>query len=108
MSSSHVHHCSSGHEHVSHPLAPQKDVNSWPSMKRSPSTDSIGGGGKTCVCSPTTHAGSFRCRLHRNSDSFSSTHVHPPPPPPQNPSHAHPPAAQSPMAATTSRTVEAQ
>ncbi|RZC65919.1 hypothetical protein C5167_009613 [Papaver somniferum] len=21
-----------------------------------------------CLCSPTTHAGSFRCRLHRNSE----------------------------------------
>ncbi|KAL4316986.1 hypothetical protein HN51_070958 [Arachis hypogaea] len=26
-----------------------------------------------CLCSPTTHEGSFRCRLHRSSSSNSST-----------------------------------
>ncbi|KAF1001562.1 hypothetical protein AG4045_002718 [Apium graveolens] len=28
-----------------------------------------------CLCSPTTHAGSFRCRHHRNSMSRSSKSV---------------------------------
>ncbi|KAK1319992.1 hypothetical protein QJS10_CPB04g00575 [Acorus calamus] len=39
-------------------------------MRRSWSTDSFlsqSGGGRNCVCSPTKHAGSFRCRLHRHS-----------------------------------------
>ncbi|KAI8565539.1 hypothetical protein RHMOL_Rhmol03G0268000 [Rhododendron molle] len=26
-----------------------------------------------CVCSPTTHQGSFRCRFHRASDSTTTT-----------------------------------
>ncbi|CAL9111911.1 unnamed protein product [Musa textilis] len=29
----------------------------------------------SCLCSPTTHAGSFRCRLHRNSLHHSSGSV---------------------------------
>ncbi|GKV28942.1 hypothetical protein SLEP1_g37926 [Rubroshorea leprosula] len=38
------------------------------SMRKSRSTDSLGTNssiGKSCVCSPTKHQGSFRCRLHR-------------------------------------------
>ncbi|MQL88805.1 hypothetical protein Taro_021373 [Colocasia esculenta] len=43
-------------------------------MKKSWSTDSLFSlsGARTCVCAPTTHAGSFRCRFHRQ------------PPPPLN------------------------
>nr|DAD43189.1 TPA_asm: hypothetical protein HUJ06_001419 [Nelumbo nucifera] len=39
------------------------------SMKRSWSTDSLScnPAAKSCVCSPTKHVGSFRCRLHRSS-----------------------------------------
>lgn len=43
------------------------------SMRKSWSTDSLGllnnnnRLGKTCVCAPTKHEGSFRCRLHRSS-----------------------------------------
>ncbi|CAH8362037.1 unnamed protein product [Eruca vesicaria subsp. sativa] len=43
------------------------------SMRKSWSTDSLGllGSsnplGKTCICAPTKHEGSFRCRLHRTS-----------------------------------------
>lgn len=56
------------------------------SMKRSWSTDSfsINPSGKACVCSPTKHAGSFRCRLHRVS--FNQQHAPPAPPAP----HAKP------------------
>ncbi|GAB2279798.1 hypothetical protein Dimus_014437 [Dionaea muscipula] len=32
-----------------------------PSMRKSSSVKS------SCLCSPTTHVGSFRCRLHRNA-----------------------------------------
>ncbi|KAJ6794992.1 uncharacterized protein M6B38_228790 [Iris pallida] len=28
-----------------------------------------GGGGLQCLCSPTTHQGSFRCRFHRSGAS---------------------------------------
>ncbi|KAG2274569.1 hypothetical protein Bca52824_057124 [Brassica carinata] len=28
--------------------------------------------GKTCVCAPTKHKGSFRCRLHRSSTTSQS------------------------------------
>ncbi|RWR74898.1 hypothetical protein CKAN_00325300 [Cinnamomum micranthum f. kanehirae] len=37
------------------------------SMKRSFSTDSCSSSqsSKSCICSPTKHEGSFRCRLHR-------------------------------------------
>ncbi|KAJ8648552.1 hypothetical protein MRB53_001575 [Persea americana] len=56
------------------------------SMKRSWSTDSFSSNpnGKACVCSPTKHAGSFRCRLHRVS--FNQQHAPPAPPAP----HAKP------------------
>ncbi|EEF30937.1 conserved hypothetical protein [Ricinus communis] len=27
---------------------------------------------RTCLCSPTTHPGSFRCSLHRNFNRFSN------------------------------------
>ncbi|XP_030470971.1 uncharacterized protein LOC115689125 [Syzygium oleosum] len=47
----------------------------------------IGGGGarastvpnqkKTCMCSPTTHPGSFRCSLHKNSRSNAQHHSAP-------------------------------
>ncbi|XP_030442955.2 uncharacterized protein LOC115665207 [Syzygium oleosum] len=47
----------------------------------------IGGGGgkaatmpnqkKTCMCSPTTHPGSFWCSLHRNSRSSAQHHFAP-------------------------------
>ncbi|KFK34891.1 hypothetical protein AALP_AA5G206900 [Arabis alpina] len=44
------------------------------SMRKSWSTNSLGllnnsnrSGKKTCVCAPTKHEGSFRCRLHRSS-----------------------------------------
>ncbi|CAH9124767.1 unnamed protein product [Cuscuta epithymum] len=29
-------------------------------------------GGQQCLCSPTTHQGSFRCRLHRSATTSSS------------------------------------
>ena len=110
MSSSYACQCLSGHEQALHPppLTAQKDLNSMPLMKISPSIDSIGGGVKTCVYSPITHAGSFHCRLHRNSESLSTAHGHPPPlPPPQDPSHPLPPSTTLPsMAAMDSRTVQ--
>ncbi|KAH9295183.1 hypothetical protein KI387_038771 [Taxus chinensis] len=49
-----------------------KDVRATMSMSRSWSMDSLSnmaGAAKTCVCAPTKHAGSFRCRLHRMHSS---------------------------------------
>ncbi|GMH25473.1 hypothetical protein Nepgr_027316 [Nepenthes gracilis] len=37
-------------------------------MKKSASTRS------SCLCSPTTHVGSFRCRLHRNGSTIRRGH----------------------------------
>eukprot|EP01083_Nonionella_stella_P015047 42111_1 len=37
-------------------------------LKRSWSSDSLSSSrAKACVCAPTTHPGSFRCRLHRQT-----------------------------------------
>ncbi|ERM99013.1 hypothetical protein AMTRI_Chr01g126900 [Amborella trichopoda] len=57
------------------------------SMKRSPSADSLSSsinGARTCVCSPTKHPGSFRCRYHRSSLSSSSSSPSMPPPHPRH------------------------
>nr|CAD1833149.1 unnamed protein product [Ananas comosus var. bracteatus] len=43
------------------------------SMRKSWSTDSLStlsGGTRTCVCAPTTHVGSFRCRHHRQPSNL--------------------------------------
>ncbi|CAN7013957.1 hypothetical protein F2Q70_00026702 [Brassica cretica] len=60
------------------------------SMRKSWSTDSLGllGNsntlGKTCICAPTKHEGSFRCRLHRTSatsqGAIATTQLHLPKP----------------------------
>uniref|UniRef100_K3Y991 Uncharacterized protein n=3 Tax=Setaria TaxID=4554 RepID=K3Y991_SETIT len=56
-----------------------------------------------CVCAPATHAGSFKCRLHRSS---SHGHGHPASPPsPAATTSAAPPPAVPP---SSSRTVAAQ
>eukprot|EP01018_Ginkgo_biloba_P015972 Gb_15834 [translate_table: standard] len=67
------------------------------SMTRSWSADSLSrtGGIKSCVCAPTTHAGSFRCRLHRLT-------------PAQPPILHLPPTAAPSMSSTSPRAVKAQ
>ncbi|XP_066321745.1 uncharacterized protein [Miscanthus floridulus] len=78
-------------------------------MRRSFSSASSGshshGGGGKCVCAPPTHAGSFKCRLHRTN---SQGHAHPSPPvsPAGGASSAAP--AQGVPSSASSRTVEAQ
>ncbi|OEL21192.1 hypothetical protein BAE44_0017787 [Dichanthelium oligosanthes] len=51
-----------------HPAAPRLR-----GMRKSWSNDSLagyGGGGRaSCVCAPTTHPGSFRCKHHRHAAS---------------------------------------
>lgn len=39
------------------------------SSSSSPKSPIGGGVGGQCLCSPTTHQGSFRCRFHRSSPS---------------------------------------
>nr|CAE05359.3 OJ000315_02.4 [Oryza sativa Japonica Group] len=92
-----------GHGHHSSGTTPTGAAAS-PKMRRSwssaASASSGGGGhgsGPKCVCAPATHAGSFKCRLHR-----SSSHGHP---------SSSPTAAAAPAAAvqsSSSRTVAAQ
>uniref|UniRef100_A0A0D9YT08 Uncharacterized protein n=1 Tax=Oryza glumipatula TaxID=40148 RepID=A0A0D9YT08_9ORYZ len=65
-----------------------------------------GGGGAKCVCAPATHAGSFKCRLHR-TNSQGHGHGHPHPSPPTSPAAGGASAAPRPSSAS-SRTVEAQ
>ncbi|KAI3703094.1 hypothetical protein L6452_28849 [Arctium lappa] len=47
-----------GHIKIAHPGVQDGD-----GMRRVPSEGKI-----NCLCSPTTHVGSFRCRLHRSSN----------------------------------------
>eukprot|EP01018_Ginkgo_biloba_P038042 Gb_31432 [translate_table: standard] len=76
-----------------------KDLPATNSMRRSWSADSLTSNGvKTCVCAPTTHAGSFRCRLHRLAAHAANAQASAPLPPPSAPSRQ----------STSSRTVEAQ
>eukprot|EP01018_Ginkgo_biloba_P015950 Gb_02204 [translate_table: standard] len=39
------------------------------SAQFSPEENVTGSSPKACLCSPTTHPGSFRCRLHRSSQT---------------------------------------
>ncbi|CAL9753786.1 unnamed protein product [Musa acuminata subsp. burmannicoides] len=41
------------------------------SLKRSPATPAR----RTCLCSPSTHPGSFRCSLHKGLDHHNPSHV---------------------------------
>uniref|UniRef100_A0A1D1XQJ8 Aryl hydrocarbon receptor nuclear translocator n=1 Tax=Anthurium amnicola TaxID=1678845 RepID=A0A1D1XQJ8_9ARAE len=83
------------HIHHHHPVSPK---NSFKKTNQQPPTPScghghhqMGGAVPKCVCAPPTHAGSFKCRLHRvNSQGHSA------------------PSAPAPNApASSTRTVEA-
>lgn len=79
-------------------------------MRRSFSSASSGGSGGAakCVCAPATHAGSFKCRLHR-TNSQGHGHGHPHPSPPTSPAAAESAAPrQGVPSSAASRTVEAQ
>jgi hypothetical protein len=71
-------------------------------MRRSfSSASSSSGGSAKCVCAPSTHANSFKCRLHR-TNSQGHGHAH---------GAASPPAGaprQGVPSSASSRTVEAQ
>lgn len=71
---------------------PDKVTSSSPSLASTPNA-------KNCLCSPTTHAGSFRCRLHRSLQkqwSIGSNRL--PSPPPEE--------VQVPSTVTVTKTVE--
>ncbi|KAG8064422.1 hypothetical protein GUJ93_ZPchr0004g40335 [Zizania palustris] len=78
---------------------------SWSSAASVPSAGGSHGAAPKCVCAPATHAGSFKCRLHRSSPHGGHGHGH------GNPSSSSPAAATPPPAAaqpSSSRTVAAQ
>ncbi|KAK8919252.1 hypothetical protein KSP39_PZI022117 [Platanthera zijinensis] len=73
-----------GEEGKNQTSSPRTLNGAWPATAPAP----------RCVCAPATHAGSFKCRLHRvNSHGHSAPAV--------------PIARQAPVSASTTRTVEA-
>nr|CAB3486953.1 unnamed protein product [Digitaria exilis] len=89
-----------GHHHSTTPTgaSPKHMRRSWSSI----SSAHGHGAAPKCVCAPATHAGSFKCRLHRTS---SHGHGHPAYPPSPAATSAAPPPAVPP---SSSRTVAAQ
>ncbi|KAL6899852.1 hypothetical protein ACP4OV_006510 [Aristida adscensionis] len=98
------------HSHSSNTTPTGAAASSPRTMRRSfSSASSTGshGGAPKCVCAPATHAGSFKCRLHRTNSQ--GGHGHPHPSPPTSPAgSAAAPAQGVPSSAASSRTVEAQ
>ncbi|KAL6634247.1 hypothetical protein ACP70R_026918 [Stipagrostis hirtigluma subsp. patula] len=100
------------HSHSSNTTPTGAAASSPRTMRRSfssaSSTGSHGGGAPKCVCAPATHAGSFKCRLHRTN---SQGHGHPHPSPPTSPAGGAAVSAapqQGVPSSASSRTVEAQ
>jgi hypothetical protein len=58
--------------------SPKTMRRSWSSASSGHSGHGHGHRAPKCVCAPATHAGSFKCRLHRTS---SHGHAHPSSPP---------------------------
>lgn len=56
-------------EHIQHQqlILAEETVNRLISPQREEESVQHSGRNKFCICSPTNHAGSFRCRLHRSS-----------------------------------------
>jgi len=86
------------HHHHSAGTTPTGAAASPRAMRRSFSSASSGGGhshgGRAkCVCAPPTHAGSFKCRLHRTNSPAAGRAA---------------PAQGVPTSSASSRTVEAQ
>ena len=86
------------HHHHSAGTTPTGAAASPRAMRRSFSSASSGGGhshggGAKCVCAPPTHAGSFKCRLHRTNSPAAGRAA---------------PAQGVPTSSASSRTVEAQ
>lgn len=50
--------------------SPQKNTSPKISPKGQPTMAKSASGRSNCLCSPTTHAGSFRCRHHRSEGGF--------------------------------------
>ncbi|KAK1317222.1 hypothetical protein QJS10_CPA05g01360 [Acorus calamus] len=49
-------------------IEPPKSAKEEPESASAASSSPIKGGSRHCLCSPTTHEGSFRCRFHRSSN----------------------------------------
>lgn len=63
-------HPSMASDNTSVVASPEKKSGETISVVVSPKGEGGGaGGGGKCLCSPTTHQGSFRCRFHRSQSS---------------------------------------
>ncbi|CAA7404956.1 unnamed protein product [Spirodela intermedia] len=76
----HPHH----HRQQQNQLSPKNSFKkTWPSNPQPPTPSCAhgdqGGAVPKCVCAPATHAGSFKCRLHRVNSNGHSTSSAPPP-----------------------------
>ncbi|EEF30936.1 uncharacterized protein LOC8286597 [Ricinus communis] len=60
------------------PISPNRSITS--SVSRAPHQVVRKPSKKTCMCSPTTHPGSFRCSLHKNFNNNNSNSVNYPSP----------------------------
>ncbi|CAA7400658.1 unnamed protein product [Spirodela intermedia] len=87
-----LHHREQTPQNISTKKSCPADYSQLPAQSYGHGENQVAGELPKCVCAPATHAGSFRCRLHRaNSHSQSAT-----------------PASSSSALATSTRTVEAQ
>lgn len=85
--------------------SPKTKRRGWPGSASAPSGAGGHGPAPKCVCAPPTHAGSFKCRLHRTSSHGGGHGSHPSSSPP-SPANAAPPHPAAPS--SSSRTVAAQ
>ncbi|XP_057968732.1 uncharacterized protein LOC131158128 [Malania oleifera] len=51
---------------IDRPVSPNRSFAVSHQVVKKPSNNGFSGKKKTCMCSPTTHPGSFRCSLHKN------------------------------------------
>ncbi|KAH7860902.1 hypothetical protein Vadar_019346 [Vaccinium darrowii] len=60
------------------PISPSRSISALKTQSGRPMTSSSSAGRnrkkQTCMCSPTTHPGSFRCSLHKNVNNHHSHH----------------------------------
>ncbi|KAI3418282.1 uncharacterized protein J3R85_013888 [Psidium guajava] len=61
-----------GEELIKATIEPEKNAKMNASSKEH-SEPAAPSGKRTCICSPTSHAGSFRCHLHRENQATKSS-----------------------------------
>nr|AAN62344.1 CTV.15 [Citrus trifoliata] len=54
------------------PISPGRSISYTRQISKSNNAASFNAPKRTCACSPTTHPGSFRCALHKRTNSYSS------------------------------------